>query len=116
MFELKYGDKVVATITAKNVNSPECDEGVWVELKADDGTKPTLCMIKTKKDDTFGGDWYLGVYRDASDANIVACDVGIVFSKNGPAIQVAKGDKVKIVDLFEMISQFAFPRKEDLCA
>ncbi len=90
--------KVIAKVTAADPNQSECQEGLWLEVVADDGTKPTICLIKKTSD------WYLGVYRDANDA--YACDFAIIFNKEeGPSIQVTKGKEVKTVNLFEHFSK-----------
>ena len=91
--------KVVAVITAADPNSQDCDEGVWLEVQADDGSKPTLCLIKRKD-----GSWYLGVYRDANHAH--ACDLSVLFDKEeGPTLQVAKGKDVVTTKLFDLIKR-----------
>ena len=99
--EIKDGDKVIATVTAADANVGGCDEGIWIEVKADDGTRPTICLIKDKPKGPHSGAWYLGVYRDVNKAGI-ACDFAILFDKNkGPQLQVVKGSQVKIINLFD---------------
>ena len=98
--------KVIAKITGADQNISGCDEGVWVELQADDGTRPTLCMVKDQPGGPHGGNWYLGVYRDSHAAKIVACDLAIMFCKeHGPELQVTKGDQVKSYNLFDLLSK-----------
>jgi hypothetical protein len=94
--------KVVATVSAADPNTEFCDEGVWIEVKADDGTRPTLCLIKRKPDE----DWYLGVYRDVKKT-AGACDLGLTFSKEGPILQVVKAGEVKVVNLFDLLAQMS---------
>ena len=92
--------KVIAKVTGCDCNAGDVDEGVWVEVLADDGTRPTLCLVKTKTK----GEWYLGVYRDAKAPSIKACDLAVSFGGVGPTLQVTKGDKVAIVDLFDLVT------------
>ena len=96
--------KVIASVTAADVNAAGCDEGVWVEVKADDGTRPTLCLVKDKKGGPFSGGWYLGVFRDAKSPG-TGCDLAVSFGKDGPTLQVVKGKEVRIVNLFDVIDQ-----------
>jgi len=107
-FEVKSPDgKVVATVNAANPNGSGCDEGVWVEMQADDGTRPTLCMVKDKPDGPFKGAWYFGVYRDTKDTNI-ACDFAILFDKEkGPQLQVVRGQEVQAASLFDLLKAHA---------
>lgn len=98
-------ERVIAKVTAAGPNSAGCEEGVWVEVQAADGTKPTLCLVKDKPGGSFDGGWYLGVYRDANNPGI-ACDLAVSFcKKDGPTLQVVKGQEVKIVNLFDLISK-----------
>lgn len=102
-YEVKGGSgKTVATVTAADVNSATCDEGVWVEVKADDGTRPTLCLVKDVKGGPYQGDWFLGVFRDARRPG-KGCDLAVSFTAEGPVLQVAKGGEVKIVNLFDLL-------------
>lgn len=95
--------KVVAMVTAMNSEGGPTDEGIWLEVQADDGTKPTLCLIKSQGYRQ-PGDWFLGVYRDARSKDIRACDLAIRFSVNdGVTLQVAQNGKVKVVNLFDLI-------------
>lgn len=97
--------KVIAEVTAADVNQPGCDEGVWVEMKADDGTKPTICFVKDKPGGPQNGGWYLGFYRDTNNAG-PACDFAICFDKkDGPILQVTRGDEVKQVSLFDLLEK-----------
>jgi hypothetical protein len=97
--------KVVAKVTAANPDSDSCDEGVWVEMQADDGTRPTLCFIKPKAGSVYTTGWYLGVYRDAKKP-AAGCDIGLSFDeKAGPILQVVRGDDVKTVNLFDLLSK-----------
>jgi hypothetical protein len=98
--------KIIATVTAADPNTAGCDEGLWVELKADDGTRPTLCVVKDRPGDYSIG-WYLGVYRDAKNPGVNGCDLAISFNSGGPMLQVRSGDKVKIVSLFDLIAKVA---------
>lgn len=106
MHELELKDKsgkVIAKVTAADPNVAGCDEGVWLEIQADDGSKPTLCLIKDKPSGPFKGGWYLGVYRDVRHAG-PGCDFAISFDKeNGPSIQVTKGQEVKQRSLFDLL-------------
>jgi hypothetical protein len=103
-YELKDdAGKVVATVTGANPDANGCDEGVWLELQADDGTRPTLCLVKDKKGGHMHGAWFLGVFRDARNTGS-GCDLAITFDKaDGPVLQVIKGGKVKHADLFDLL-------------
>lgn len=95
--------KVRAKITAMDINSPGCDEGIWVEIVTDDGTTPCLCFVKDTPDGPHNGNWYLGVYRDVNNPSI-GCDVALIFDpKSGPKIQVVRGEQVKLISLFDLI-------------
>jgi hypothetical protein len=100
------GGKVIATVTAADVNSKGCDEGIWVEVRADDGTRPTLCLVKDTKSGPFAGGWYLGVFRDAKKPG-TACDLAVSFGKEGVILQATKGKEVRIVNLFDLIDKVA---------
>lgn len=104
MVEIKdeFG-KVIARVTDANPNVNGCEEGVWCEIQAADGSKPTLCLIKDKEDGTFDGDWYIGAYRDSKNAPF-GCDLAIRFTQQGPTLQVIKGKDVKILNLFDLLS------------
>lgn len=105
MIEVKTeSGKVVATVTAANPNIHGCEEGIWIEVKANDNSKPTICLIKDKVDGTYQGDWYIGAYRNAADAPL-GCDLALRFSKDGPVLQVIRGKEVKIIDLFDIFEQ-----------
>lgn len=100
--------KVIAKVTAADPNDAHCDEGVWVEVKADDGTRPTICLVKLKPlPGSTTAPWYLGVYRDAKSSDVIGgCDLGVSFTeKEGPVLQVRRGDDVKIVNLFDLLSK-----------
>jgi len=105
--------KIIATVMAADPNAQGCDEGVWVELRADDGTKPTICLVKDRPDGPHHGAWYLGVYRNALAPN-PGCDLAVTFSEaEGPVLQVIKGDSVKRVNLHrlaELIEQLDQPK------
>lgn len=97
--------KVIATVTAADPNMADVDEGVWLEVQADDGTRPTLCLVKQRGKSSrnpieSAGRWYLGVYRDARKPG-VACDLAITFGPEGPVLQVVKGKEVRQVNLFD---------------
>lgn len=96
--------KVVAKVTAADPNIAGCDEGIWLEVQADDKTKPTLCLVKDKPDGPHKGNWYLGVYRDANQAN-AGCDLAVTFDKEkGPVLQIVKpGHPPKIVSLYDLV-------------
>lgn len=103
MIELKDSDgNVVAKIQSESPGQIQCKTGVWLTMKTEDDTEPTLCLVKT-------GDkaWYLGFYRDAKSSP-VACDLAISFNKEtGPMIQVAKGDEVEQIPLFDFVKDFS---------
>lgn len=94
--------KVIAKITAADPDASGCDEGLWVEIQADDGTRPTLCLVKGKANDPLG--WYLGVYRDVEKTK-GPCDFALSFGKNGPELQVTKGKETKSVNLFDLLEK-----------
>lgn len=100
--------RVVAKIMAANPDALHADEGIWLEVQADDGMRPTLCLMKTKSRSTRtgpeGGDWYIGMYRDAKNVAI-GCDFGISFTADGPVVQVVKGNEVKSVNLFDLLEK-----------
>lgn len=100
--EIKTPDgKTIAKVTAADPNVAGCDEGAWVELVTDDGTKPVLCLVKDKPDGPHKGALYLGVYRDTRNSK--ACDLAVLFDKeNGPILQITKGTEVKQVNLFDL--------------
>jgi len=102
MFELKDKDgNVVAKIQAESPGQLECKSGIWLTLQTDDGTEPTICIVKTGT-----GGWYLGFYRD-SKSSPVACDLAVTFDKkDGPLLQVAKGNEIETVSLMSFIKDF----------
>ncbi len=106
--------KVIAKVSAADVNAAGCDEGVWVEVQADDGTRPTVCLIKDKPCGPFAGGWYLGVYRDTTQKDITACDLAVSFTAEGPVVQ-ATGPygQVKQVNLFALLSCFESCTKKE---
>lgn len=80
------------------------EEGVWIEVQAADGTRPTLCLVKDKPGGPFGGGWYVGAYRDARHPG-VACDVAISLTeKDGPTLQATRGKEVRIKSLFDLLA------------
>jgi hypothetical protein len=94
--------KLIAEVTSVDANQFGCDKGIWLEVKTDDHTKPTICLIKDKVGGPQKGDWYLGFYRDAN----MICDLAILFSKrDGPIIQVAIGSEVKQISLMDVINK-----------
>jgi len=97
--------KVIAEIVAADTNVPMCDEGVWLTFRADDGTKPAVGLIKDQQNGPLDGAWYLAFYRDSKKAN-GSCDLAISFEPTGPVLQVTKGDKVAIVDLYDFVTAY----------
>lgn len=100
--------KVIAKVTAADPNNTQCDGGVWVELQADDGTRPTLCIVKGRPGDYSSG-WYVGVYRDGRARDVgQGCDLAVSFDPQaGPVLQVRQGDQAKIVNLFDLLAKIA---------
>jgi hypothetical protein len=95
--------KVIAKVVAADPNVSGCDEGIWLEVQADDGTRPMLCLVKDKPDGPFGGDWYIGAYRDSKQPGI-ACDLAISLTKDGPVLQAVRGKEVRQKSLFDLLA------------
>ncbi len=91
--------QVVAKVTSVAKHG-EIEEGIWLEVQAADGTRPTLCLVKGPCAGANG--WYLGVYRDTRNPG-VACDFAISFTKDGPVIQATKGREVVSKNLFDLL-------------
>lgn len=98
--------KVVVEVETRDGPRGPLDEGVWVTVNADDGTRPTLAFVK-HTGHGYDGEWYLGVYRDTQSGDPhMACDLAVLFTTDrGPVLQVAKGGKFKTVDLYELIEK-----------
>lgn len=104
MNEIKdVNGKVIAAITAADPNEDGCDEGLWLEVRADDGTRPTISLVKDKPDGPMKGAWYLGFYRNAKNT-ILGCDLTITFTKDGPVLQVIKNEELIIINLFDILA------------
>lgn len=94
--------KLIAKISASGAGGG-LEEGVWVEIQAADGTRPTLCLVKGKPHGEADDGWYLGVYRDTKQPGI-ACDFAISFTKSGgPVLQATKGKEVRSKSLFDLL-------------
>lgn len=96
---------VVAKVTSVGPKSgTDLEEGIWVEVQAADGTRPTLCLVKGRPGGSAEDGWYLGVFRDAKKPG-VACDLAVSFSaKDGPMIQAVRGKEVIIKSLFDLLA------------
>lgn len=104
--------KIVATVTAHDGSGGPVDEGVWVEVQAGDGTRPTICLINST--DVAGTDWYVGFYRDAKARDIKGCDFAVALTEHGPTLQVIKDGQIRIVDLFDLAGHLESHCKRDV--
>ena len=103
--------EVVATVEAHGTPGGGVDAGVWVTFKTDDGSRPTLCFIKGNAHGHFGKRFFMGVYRDVNEPD-KGCDFAISFDeKDGPCLQIVRGDEVRVVSLMESIDRLpALPK------
>lgn len=90
-------DKLVAEIDVLDGNKEVVDAGLWITLKTEDGTKPSLCLIKNS------GHFYLGLYKDTNKSTV--CDFAVTVDDSGVHLQAVKNGEVAVADLFDLIKK-----------
>lgn len=93
-------EKLVAEVTALDGSLNGVDAGLWVTLKTENGTKPTLCLISNPEG------FYVGLYRDTeSQSALSGCDFAVKSGRGGVTLQVVKDGKALVVDLHHLLSK-----------
>lgn len=90
---------VIAKITSARPAQEQCQEGVWLEMQCTNGTRPTICLIAQQN-----GNFYVGAYKNIANSP-KACDFAVTLTANGPELQILKGDKTKIINLYDFIDK-----------